>query len=149
MIKSKAKCEPSLLRAVETVELEDLSESLKLLTDDTYNVSENQVETRDACSWVHETLCADDSPYKHLAEGAKVSMVRFVKQQAKCIDELNKENDSLREEISLMNNLSDVTVRDGKVTMSRDVLVRIVQTTRNAEQLDEWDISQLMKRLVR
>lgn len=149
MIKSKAKCEPSLLRAVETVELEDLSESLRLSTADTYNVSENEISTREACSWVHETLCADDSPYKHLAEGAKVSMVRFVRQQARCVDELNKENDSLRDEISLMNNLSDVTVRDGKVTMAKDVLVRIVQTTRNAEQLDEWDVSQLMKRLVR
>ena len=149
MIKSKAKCEPSLLRAVETVELEDLSESLKLLTDDTYNVSENQVETRDACSWVHETLCADDSPYKHLAEGAKVSMVRFVKQQAKCIDELNKENDSLREEISLMNNLMGVEVNGAKVTMDKHTLSRILQTSRNAEQLDDWDISQLMKRLVR
>ena len=149
MIKSKAKCEPSLLRAVETVELEDLSESLKLLTDDTYNVSENQVETRDACSWVHETLCADDSPYKHLAEGAKVSMVRFVKKQAKCGDELNKENDSLRDEISLMNNLMGVEVNGAKVTMDKHTLSRILQTSRNAEQLDDWDISQLMKRLVR
>ena len=55
MIKSKAKCEPSLLRAVETVELEDLSESLKLLTDDTYNVSENQVETRHCVLMTHHT----------------------------------------------------------------------------------------------
>ena len=118
-----------------------------------YNVSEMQTTLKDAKDFVEGVLCREDSPYKGLVEHKKISMIKFVRQQAQFIEELNEENDALRRELSLLIELSSLKYRDRG--FSREIrnlspcgLTRLLTLVKKSN-IDTDDIESYVDELVR
>ena len=138
------------------IELADLSNEKRVvdLACGTGMVTRQIANTlKDAKDFVEGVLCREDSPYKVLAEHKKISMIKFVRQQAQFIEELNEENDALRRELSLLIELSSLKYRDRG--FSREIrnlspcgLTRLLTLVKKSN-IDTDDIESYVDELVR
>ena len=118
-----------------------------------YNVCEIYATLKEAKDFVEGVLCREDSPYKVLSEHKKIPMIKFVRQQAQFVEELNNENDALRRELGLLVELSSLRYRNGG--FSREIrnlttcgLTRLLTLVKKSD-IDTDDIESYVNEMIR